>query len=331
MNRFYTTTICLFFFVVAAHAQNIGIGTTQPDASAALDISSSNKGLLIPRIDLAAAAPVTPATGLMVFNTNTAYSGGTGLYINMGTAATPQWMQLVPSTSGSFVRNQSDQQANSNFNVSGSGTIGSTLKVGSNSLSPLTVTSSHTNYTGILFNNSSSVYANWLMNTSGSASATPGSFSLINIATATTGLKISANGSVVIGSNAAPTATLDVYGTIKGADISAIGNVVATRKITAAGDITAGGNFIMDVKYLSKEYNIGAGSRNVNYLSCPAGYQVISGGGGHRDYNGAVFDIRIAYNGPDPSSPSTTWRVTSVNSALSSRKMVMYCNCAKVK
>src|SRR5882757_1009902 len=114
MNRIYTATICLFFFVTVAHAQNIGIGTTQPDASAALDISSSNKGLLMPRLDLAATAPTTPATGLMVFNINNAYGGGTGLYINMGTAAAPQWLQLVPSISGTFIRNQIVPQASSN-------------------------------------------------------------------------------------------------------------------------------------------------------------------------------------------------------------------------
>jgi hypothetical protein len=169
------------------------------------------------------------------------------------------------------------------------------------------------------------------MNTSGSASATPGSFSLINVATGLTGLKISANGAVAIGMNSAPTATLDVNGSIKGANISAAGNVVATGKMTAGGDITAGGNFIMDVKYLSKEYSIGADSRSVNYLSCPTGYQLISGGGGHRDYNSAASDIRIDYSGPDPGSASTRWRVIATNAAWSSRKMVIYCNCAKVK
>jgi hypothetical protein len=55
-----------------------GIGTTTPDASAKLDVSSSNKGFLPPRIALTAsnsASPVTsPATGLLIFNTATAGS-----------------------------------------------------------------------------------------------------------------------------------------------------------------------------------------------------------------------------------------------------------------
>lgn len=63
---------------VAVHAQNVGINATgaNPDASAMLDVSSTNSGLLIPRVALTArnvAAPITtPATSLLVYNTATA-------------------------------------------------------------------------------------------------------------------------------------------------------------------------------------------------------------------------------------------------------------------
>ncbi|HTF21560.1 MAG TPA: hypothetical protein VK658_25955, partial [Chryseolinea sp.] len=59
-------------------AQNIGINSTgtTPAASAMLDISATDKGLLIPRVALTgtnAAGPVSsPATSLLVFNTATA-------------------------------------------------------------------------------------------------------------------------------------------------------------------------------------------------------------------------------------------------------------------
>ncbi len=50
-----------------------GIGTTTPDASAKLDVSSSNKGFLPPRVTLTSATDVStilsPATGLLVYNT----------------------------------------------------------------------------------------------------------------------------------------------------------------------------------------------------------------------------------------------------------------------
>ena len=57
-------------------AQNVGIGTNTPDASAKLDVVDSNRGLLIPRVALTAtnaSGPVTsPATSLLVYNTATA-------------------------------------------------------------------------------------------------------------------------------------------------------------------------------------------------------------------------------------------------------------------
>ncbi|MEQ1733535.1 MAG: tail fiber domain-containing protein [Bacteroidia bacterium] len=53
-------------------AQNVGINTSFPDASAILDITHTNRGLLVPRIqltDVTVAAPVTaPANSLLVFN-----------------------------------------------------------------------------------------------------------------------------------------------------------------------------------------------------------------------------------------------------------------------
>ena len=67
--------ILTLFISIKSHTQ-IGIGTNTPDASAKLDITSSNKGFLPPRISLTAsniASPITsPATGLLVYNTATA-------------------------------------------------------------------------------------------------------------------------------------------------------------------------------------------------------------------------------------------------------------------
>ncbi len=77
---------------LAARAQNVGIGTASPNAKAALDITASGKGLLIPRMDSATRVGITsPPTGLMVFQTGTAspktrtgfyyYGGGSWLYL----------------------------------------------------------------------------------------------------------------------------------------------------------------------------------------------------------------------------------------------------------
>lgn len=67
----------------------VGIQTNSPDASSALDIVASDKGLLIPRVTLSSslgsASPVTsPATGLLVFNTGA--NQAVGLYYWDGSA-----------------------------------------------------------------------------------------------------------------------------------------------------------------------------------------------------------------------------------------------------
>ena len=49
MKKIYLLVLFLGFFGTA----QTGIGTTMPDASAKLDISSTSKGLLVPRMTLA--------------------------------------------------------------------------------------------------------------------------------------------------------------------------------------------------------------------------------------------------------------------------------------
>ncbi|MCW3110029.1 MAG: hypothetical protein JWQ09_4535 [Segetibacter sp.] len=57
---------------VTPTAGNVGIGTTAPAATAALDVSSITKGVLLPRMTTVQRdAIVTPATGLHIYNTDT--------------------------------------------------------------------------------------------------------------------------------------------------------------------------------------------------------------------------------------------------------------------
>lgn len=64
--------ILLFSFLILtgiAHAQ-VGIGTTSPDTSSVLDLSSTTKGFLLPRMTtVQQTALLNPAIGLTVFNT----------------------------------------------------------------------------------------------------------------------------------------------------------------------------------------------------------------------------------------------------------------------
>ena len=79
-------------------AQSVGIGTSTPDASARLEVSSTNQGVLIPRVSLANVTDATtipsPATSLLVYNTNTSLPQGAGYYYNAGTPTAPRWVSI---------------------------------------------------------------------------------------------------------------------------------------------------------------------------------------------------------------------------------------------
>jgi hypothetical protein len=81
---------------ITLSAQSIGIGTTTPDNSAQLDISSTDKGLLVPRMTASQrTAIIQPSTGLIVYQTD----GSSGFYYNSGTPVTPAWLLLINSGS----------------------------------------------------------------------------------------------------------------------------------------------------------------------------------------------------------------------------------------
>ena len=68
----------------------VGINTTTPHASSALDIESTNKGVLLPRMTTMQKIAITsPAPGLLVYDTNLKC-----ISQNVGTAALPQWVCL---------------------------------------------------------------------------------------------------------------------------------------------------------------------------------------------------------------------------------------------
>lgn len=67
-----STVFILLWFPLVLFSQ-VGIGTTNPDLSSMLDVSSSEKGFLMPRVTTAQRdAIVNPATGLILFNSTTA-------------------------------------------------------------------------------------------------------------------------------------------------------------------------------------------------------------------------------------------------------------------
>ena len=61
----YLAPVLLLFTYITSFGQNVGIGTTSPHPSAAIDITDTNRGLLIPRADTVDV--IAPATGLLVY------------------------------------------------------------------------------------------------------------------------------------------------------------------------------------------------------------------------------------------------------------------------
>jgi hypothetical protein len=72
MQKTSILLLLLLFIVPPAITQNVGIGTSTPDGSAKLDVTSTNSGLLPPRMTTAQRdAIANPALGLMIVNITT--------------------------------------------------------------------------------------------------------------------------------------------------------------------------------------------------------------------------------------------------------------------
>lgn len=117
MKKIYTSLI-IAFFISNSYSQ-VGIGTTNPDASSILDINSNSSGLLIPRVNLSdvtnATSPiVSPAASLLVYNTNPFLVGGNGVgyYYWNGSF----WAKLVSTNDEKWNRNGFGQLYPTNVN-----------------------------------------------------------------------------------------------------------------------------------------------------------------------------------------------------------------------
>ena len=83
--------IIVFLLFTQALLAQTGIGTTTPNASARLEVASTDKGFLLPRMTAAQRGLIpSPANGLMVYQTD----GVVGFYVNTGTSVTPVWSRV---------------------------------------------------------------------------------------------------------------------------------------------------------------------------------------------------------------------------------------------
>lgn len=84
---------CIVFSFIQFGYSQVGIGTTNPDASSALEINADNAGVLFPRLTTAQRNAISnPATGLLIYNK----TSGTFDY-NTGTPTSPNWISIETS------------------------------------------------------------------------------------------------------------------------------------------------------------------------------------------------------------------------------------------
>lgn len=123
-NKYYALFLALISIsVLKGQSQNVGVGTTQPDQSAVLDIQSKDKGLLIPRMTLNQRnAVINPADGLMIYQTG----DESGFYYFNGTSNV--WTALTDKEARSIAADPNDWSFSGNAAPNGSfvGTTNST-------------------------------------------------------------------------------------------------------------------------------------------------------------------------------------------------------------
>jgi len=89
----YLLGIIITLFITSLTYAQVGINTTSPSNGSMLDVTSTDKGMLVPRVDIANLSTIDPITGgstesLLVYNTNT--TTGKGFYFWNGT----KWIGL---------------------------------------------------------------------------------------------------------------------------------------------------------------------------------------------------------------------------------------------
>jgi hypothetical protein len=104
-----TTTLLALILLTATVALGQGVAINEtgaaPDPSAMLDVTSTSKGLLVPRMTIAQRnAIVLPNPGLLIFQTDAT----PGFYFNAGTPETPLWQAVSGNSEELWQKSEQD-------------------------------------------------------------------------------------------------------------------------------------------------------------------------------------------------------------------------------
>ncbi len=141
MKKVYAFLVVVLILAGSTKAQNVGIGTNTPSASAKLEISDTTKGLLIPRMSLTQRNNITtPAKGLLVYvNTDSSfyyYTGSLWQKLN-GAGNATAWAQTGnANATGKFIGTLDTSAFRINTNNTERITVDSSGKVGVGTTTP---------------------------------------------------------------------------------------------------------------------------------------------------------------------------------------------------
>jgi hypothetical protein len=216
MKKIYVIFCSLLAFGAYGQNENVGIGTVNPDNSALLDIKSTNKGFLMPRMSQDQRnAIVKPAKGLIIYQTDNL----PGFYYNDGLS----WKPLNNSSEYSIAADPNDWTTSGNAGLSASNFIGTsdaaplTFKVNNGRSGLISTTNGSPTVFGYLsgfqlttgINNTSFGYLSLYSTTTGSHNGAFGYGALQN--------NVSGNYNFAMGSNALLTNTSGAFNMAVGA------------------------------------------------------------------------------------------------------------------
>ncbi|MES1218905.1 MAG: hypothetical protein ABUT20_25590, partial [Bacteroidota bacterium] len=201
----------IFLTVIFTHAQNVAINTdgTTANASSLLDVKSTTKGMLMPRMTSAQRTAISsPALGLLVFDTDTktvwAYDGNSwkNLYTSGGGLILPFSQSVNTATSSLQITNQGtgaaiEGSSSAQFGIgmtakaTGDGAWG--LYAFSNGAGSQSIRSYADNGTAFYGENNNPANTNTLLSLLNKGAAKTGSFQLANSSNTSPNVQIAGN------------------------------------------------------------------------------------------------------------------------------------------
>ncbi|GAB4021487.1 hypothetical protein [Spirosoma koreense] len=312
-------TALLGFSLLSANLSaqvKIGDNVNTVNTNALLELESTNKALLLPRLNQTQidAMQNVPA-GMLVYNSTTNV-----LNIRTNTG----WITLAQAANAASVTNPWSTTGLDIY----SNNVGGKVGIGTSTpFSKLANTAGNTIGSDGLGGNPDSFA--WSASQAGYAAQINNS--LAGNAGNGLAVKVAAPGSVALDVSRGDQTTVGtslLY--VKSNGRVGINTNSPSEALEVNGNIKYSGNLQMGVQYVYKDLTYPANNLGNQVAGCPSGTKLIGGGGGQLAYDANGFNISVIYSGPDASN-NNQWRITVKNTNSTAVVMRVYAICAKVQ